>query len=555
MKFRDILWDYPDIMGRVTRGLAPFSYILLTISVLFLIGSYILEARDYTSLLTRRNVNSVSEGTVGYLSNLNPLYIPQSQVDRDIQALVFRKIVKIDSKGQPHPDLAKSWKVSSDLLKYEFTLDANAKWHSGDDLTADDVIFTFNTARDLYNKLSQETVGQGFEGLSIEKIDRYRFRVVLDQYSATFWESISIYVVPAFAFEGRQLSQISESPFSSRPIGSGYFEVVSTNDSLVSLKRTPHYEIKGDVQEYNYYIFKSVDELEVAFRNNRLDIVSGVGLRDLDYVSEYSNTYDVLQTVINTRKKALFLNNRVSSFGTSSVRRGLNYILNREEVVKLAQVDGVVTYSSFSSKSWAYAKNLPYYFYDQKKADAEFQAGGYKKDENSGYYQSSDGKVLTVTITYLDNDANSAIVTVIKDLLDKEGIIVELEGLSFDRLTKETLATRDYDILMYEIESSIDPDQYDLWHSLRKDYPYLNLSGYTYDRVDIFLERGRTQVNQSDRLESYTIVQRLINDDAPAIFLYEPQFNVVVSNRIKNLSLTNINYPEERYNTVLDWEL
>ncbi len=555
MKFRDILWDYPDIMGRVTRGLAPFSYILLTISVLFLIGSYILEARDYTSILSRRNANSVSEGTVGYLSNLNPLYIPQSQVDRDIQALVFRKIVKIDGKGQPHPDLAKSWKVSSDLLKYEFTLDGSAKWHSGDDVTADDVIFTFNTARDLSTKLSQETIGQGFEGLSIEKIDRYRFRVVLDQYSATFWESISIYVVPAFAFEGRQLSQISESTFSRKPIGSGYFEVVNSNEALVTLKRTPHYNVEGDVQEYNYYIFKSVDELEVAFRNNRLDIVSGVGLRDLDYVSEYSKTYDVLQTVINTRKKVLFLNNRVSSFGTSSVRRGLNYILNREEVVKLAKVDGVVTYSSFSSKSWAYVKNLPYYLYDQKKADAEFQAGGYKKDESSGYYQSSDGKVLTVTITYLDNDANSAIVTVIKDLLDKEGIIVELEGLSFDRLTKETLATRDYDILMYEIESSIDPDQYDLWHSLRKDYPYLNLSGYTYDRVDIFLERGRTQVKQSDRLESYTIVQRLINDDAPAIFLYEPQFNVVVSNRIENLSLTNINYPEERYNTVLEWEL
>ncbi|HRI06023.1 MAG TPA: ABC transporter substrate-binding protein [Candidatus Dojkabacteria bacterium] len=554
MSFRDILWNYPDILAKVTRGLAPISYILITLGILLFVGNQYFPSLDFSKVVGKGEVGVVNEGTVGFVSNLNPLYIPQSQVDRDIQALVFRKLVRIQSDGRPVGDLVKSWSVSSDLLTYEFTMVSDAKWHDGEAVTADDVVFTINTARELSQKLSQETVGQGFEGLRVEKIDRYKFKVVLDQYSSTFWETISLYIVPDHVFEGRSISQISESTFSKKPIGNGYYEIESSSDMLITLVQSSVYERNLSVRKINYHMYASAQELEVAFRNRKLDMVSGVPLRDLSYMSEYSKQFDILQTVIGTRKKVLFLNNRVSAFGTASVRRGLSYLIDRDRLIEMASVDGRPAFSSYSAKSWVYDSTIGYYKFDPKKAEAELSGAGYKKDKASGYYQSSDGKVLTVTITYLDNDANSAIVSSLKDLLKEQGVIVELDGQSFERLTRETLATRDYGILLYEVETSIDPDQYDLWHSLRKDYPYLNLSGYTYDRVDIFLERGRTQTKKADRQQSYSIVQRLINEDAPAIFLYEPEFNVVVSNRIENVEVDSINYPEERYNYIQNWE-
>lgn len=554
MSFRDILWNYPDILAKVTRGLAPISYILITLGILLFVGNQYFPSLDFSKVVGKGDVGVVNEGTVGFVSNLNPLYIPQSQVDRDIQALVFRKLVRIQSDGRPVGDLVKSWSVSSDLLTYEFTMVSDAKWHDGEAVTADDVVFTINTARELSQKLSQETVGQGFEGLRVEKIDRYKFKIVLDQYSSTFWETISLYIVPDHVFEGRSISQISESTFSKKPIGNGYYEIESSNDMLITLVQSPVYEKDLPVKKINYNMYASAQDLEVAFRNRKLDMVSGVPLRDLGYMSEYSKQFDILQTVIGTRKKVLFLNNRVSAFGTASVRRGLSYLIDRDRLIEMASVDGRPAFSSYSTKSWVYDSTIGYYKFDPKKAEAELSGAGYKKDKASGYYQSSDGKVLTVTVTYLDNDANSAIVSSLKDLLKEQGVIVELDGQSFERLTRETLATRDYGILLYEVETSIDPDQYDLWHSLRKDYPYLNLSGYTYDRVDIFLERGRTQTKKADRLQSYSIVQRLINEDAPAIFLYEPEFNVVVSNRIENVEVDSINYPEERYNYIQNWE-
>jgi peptide/nickel transport system substrate-binding protein len=102
-----------------------------------------------------------------------------------------------------------------------------------------------------------------------------------------------------------------------------------------------------------------------------------------------------------------------------------------------------------------------------------------------------------------------------------KGVILNLEPLTYRQLTQEIVATRDFELLMYEIETTIDPDQYNLWHTLKSDYPDLNLSGYSYERVDI-LEDGRRSVDRKVRQERYALFQRYLIQDAPALFLYRP---------------------------------
>src|SRR5262245_59765511 len=50
--------------------------------------------------------------------------------------------------GQPlAPSLAESWTASQDALTYEFVLRKGAKFHNGDDVTAEDVMFSFERYR------------------------------------------------------------------------------------------------------------------------------------------------------------------------------------------------------------------------------------------------------------------------------------------------------------------------------------------------------------------------------------------------------------------------
>ena len=77
---------------------------------------------------------------------------------------------------------------------------------------------------------------------------------------------------------------------------------------------------------------------------------------------------------------------------------------------------------------------------------------------------------------------------------------------------------------MFEIETTVDPDQYNLWHSLKSSYPDLNLSGYSYERVDILLEDARRTNKIEDRKDKYSLFQKYLTQDAPAIFLYHPNY-------------------------------
>jgi peptide/nickel transport system substrate-binding protein len=78
--------------------------------------------------------------------------------------------------GGVKPDLATNWKVSSDGLVYTFYLRHGVKFHSGDEVTAEDVVFSANRLL---------TIGQGFAYVfapyikSVKALDKYTVQFTL----------------------------------------------------------------------------------------------------------------------------------------------------------------------------------------------------------------------------------------------------------------------------------------------------------------------------------------------------------------------------------------
>src|SRR5438034_10737804 len=60
---------------------------------------------------------------------------------------VYSTLMALDPDAKPYPELAESYKVEDGGLTYVFTLRKGVKFHSGEELTADDVKFTFHRLR------------------------------------------------------------------------------------------------------------------------------------------------------------------------------------------------------------------------------------------------------------------------------------------------------------------------------------------------------------------------------------------------------------------------
>ena len=73
-----------------------------------------------------------------------------------VTGLVYDNLISIDQDLKLQPGLAESWTVTPDNLTYTFKLRKGAKFHNGREVTADDVIYTYNRILDPKMNASQK---------------------------------------------------------------------------------------------------------------------------------------------------------------------------------------------------------------------------------------------------------------------------------------------------------------------------------------------------------------------------------------------------------------
>lgn len=548
---RDWLWNYPENIYNFFTRTSPLSFIFLFVLLGFGMFSF-LRSDAFADVFTTKNTSVFVEGNVGAISTFNPIFISQNVVDSDIHALVFEKFIDINKDGTPVANIAKDWKVSSDGKTYEFGISLDHTWQDGEKLNIDDVIFTFELSKTLSKDYGYDTVGAGLVDVKIERLSEDRLRFVLPESNSTFFEIVSVYIVPMHILEEISPNDIPFAPFSRYPIGSGPYMVTRSEPNVVYLKASEYYWVNPKIDTIVYRLYSDYHALEAAFRNGVLDAMGGVNTNDMSFVSEYPD-YTEHNVTLFSRIRMIFFNIRKEKLETKEVRMAINHLVNKEELLSRTGVQGVVTHGPIPTTSWAYNSGISTYEYNPSKAAEYLKGLGFVKNESSGYFEGEDKKILSFTLSYLDNEFNSSLANVFKELLKEEGVVINLEPLTYTQLTQEIVATRDFELLMYEIATTVDPDQYNLWHSLKSNYPDLNLSGYEYERVDILLEDARRTVNRESRKEKYTLFQKYLTQDSPALFLYHPTYKYVVKEDIKIGEIDSILYPYQRFEDIAYW--
>jgi peptide/nickel transport system substrate-binding protein len=248
------------------------------------------------------------------------------------------------------------------------------------------------------------------------------------------------------------------------------------------------------------------------------------------------------------------MNMRKDSLKDKNIRMALNYLLDVNALLKDAHIQGELMHGPYPERSWAFNNQIAYYSYDSAKATTLLNTAGYTKNAETGYFESKDGKILSFTISYLDTYVNNRLVDAIVKKMNDEGIVIQPNKQDYNLISQQTIVTRDFEILLYEIETTVDPDQYNLWHSLKVNDPYLNLSGYQYERVDILLEDARKTTNEATRKTKYLQFQKYLIADAPVVFLYHPTFMYYFDSKLSGINMENINFSYERFWNIQDWK-
>ena len=549
---RDAIWNYPITLCQLYKKSIPFSYIIIFSLVAFLLILFLNSIPLINWGKGSSNKDTFTEGLVGSVNSLNPLFVTNNFSDRTIQNLVFQKFVNIDKEGNPQPAVAKSWSSSENGKVVDFELNTDLKWSDGTDLTMDDVIFTFESAMSLAEDTDFDSVGEAIVGVEMERVSDTSLRFKLKENNPVFFKAISIFIVPKSKLGEVEIGRMVFDQFSKYPMGSGKFAVVKHDDYEVILKDNAHDIYEPAIKNIAFKIYPSIEAEQMSFRVGNLDAVGGWDKKLFEYTEEYQN-YKSNSLIVRDREKLIFLNVRKDSLKDVNMRKALSFLLDKEEVLKELDAGGEILNGPLPSTSWAYSDDIEKYPYSREKAAELLKNLGYTFNEESGYYETDNKEILNFTLTYLDNDTNNRIVDLLVGFYKDEGVFIKSEKVDYKQITEEIIATRNFEMLLYEVETTIDPDQYNLWHSLKVNFPDLNLSGYSYERIDILLEEGRQTVNRDTRKQKYLLFQRYLTAGAPALFLYNPSFEYITKSNLVGVNLELVNNSYERFHNIEEW--
>jgi ABC-type transport system substrate-binding protein len=225
-------------MSRWERWTLGILTLLFLVSLIGLLRVFYI---DNTTLLPTTGGTYI-EGSVGELQPLNPWFIVQNDVNRDIVSLVFSGLLRYDPKTKKVVDDLATMQASSDSRTYTLKLKENIFWHDSTPqkphpVTADDVIFTFAT---IQNPQFPNTIlQQNFRGVQIEKIDSRTVRFRLDEPYSFFPSNLTLGLLPKSAFDGIPVGKLDlATDFGYHPIGAGPYKFKSLVQTDLSTEVT-----------------------------------------------------------------------------------------------------------------------------------------------------------------------------------------------------------------------------------------------------------------------------------------------------------------------------
>lgn len=289
---------------------------------------------------------------------------------------IYDTLVFLDADGSLKPCLAETWSVSEDGLCYTFNLRSGVKFHDGSDMTAEDVVYTFD--------------------LSVQNSTGKALIINYDHAEAVDGSTVKIYLTAPYAAflngcasrAGGIISKAyyeKEGPegYQKAPIGTGPYQFVSAvSGDTITLKAFPDYW-NGEAAIKNIYIKTMTDASTqiIALENGDIDAIRSPSISSCLNLNQASGA--TWASGDSAGRVTLHISSNAGQPGENTdFRKAVQYAVNKEDVI-LGATEGYATRididmcASYSGHPEGYKVVEQ----DVEKAKEYLAASGYQNEE------------------------------------------------------------------------------------------------------------------------------------------------------------------------------
>ncbi|MEA4907953.1 MAG: peptide ABC transporter substrate-binding protein [Chloroflexi bacterium] len=502
-----------------------------------------------------------AEGLVGSLQRMNPVLDYYNSVDRDVDRLIFSGLVRFDDRGVAQPDLAESWGYTQDGTIYNFTLRPDIKWHDGEPLTSDDVLYTIDQIR-ADDSIYPDDLRTFWKDVEVKALSENTLQFRLPEAFAPFLDYLTFGILPRHLFGDLAYNQMIESPFNLRPVGSGPFRfdhLLVENDQITGVVLTAFEDYYGDKPYIEQVVFRLYPDASTAFDAYLEGTVQGISEITTDILPDVLREPNLSVYTGRRPELSLILFNlkdpQVEFLQDANVRKALATGLNRQWIIdRILGSQAIMADGPIFPGTWAYYEGQEHLDYDPELANDQLKDAGYVMAAEGETVRTKGEVPLSFTLLYPDDEQHALVAEFIQENWALIGVQVNLEALPYEELVYDHLDAREYQAALVDLNlsRSPDPDPYPFWDQAQAT------GGQNYTQWDNrvaseYLEQARTTTDMSERQRMYRNFQVVFSEDMPAIPLYYPVYTFAVDQQVQGIRMGPLFDTSDRYATILKW--
>jgi peptide/nickel transport system substrate-binding protein len=501
---------------------------------------------------------TLREGIVGAPRFVNPV-LATTDADKDVTALVFSGLTRINEDGTIIPDLAENYSISPDGKTYTFTLKKDAVFQDKTKITADDVVYTITQ---IQNPLLDSPKRANWQGVDVVKIDDATVQFTLKQPFSPFLELTTVGILPSHLWKNLSPEEFGFSELNANAIGSGPYTVSSITRNTSGIPNV------FTLRAFNKFTLGRpyIKTIEIQSYANEKELLKAIQNGDIDEAGGFSpengksitNKTLSVETTPLPRVFALFIN------------QGQNPIFNDPAVVKAVE-NGINKQELIDQVLYGYGENIsgpvPKVFLTPTDGVPEtipvsrddialsLEKAGWKIG-SSGIREKTNGKTvqtLSFSIATADTPELTQATEKIKADLAILGFDVAVKVYSLGDLNQDIIRPRAYETLFFGQYITSIGSLYAFWHSQEVADPGLNVALVKDATIDKLLTDILATSPEAIDMGMYQKLNDTIRQKSNVAFIYAPLYIAAHKTTLHTYLPKRIVSPSDRFQNAYKW--
>lgn len=482
-------------------------------------------------------------------------------VARDIGDLVYERLAYLRPGGAPidtsayRPGLAESWE-QVDSLTWRFELRPEAHWHDGWSVTADDVVFSFETFADS----AVDALARPWLADRVTAIAEDSFTVLIRFASASpeqLYDATShVRVIPRHIWDAIPSDQWAADTALAHLVGSGPYRVTEWRRGqslMLEADTVRDASLRPGIARVVWRFAGDPDAALNLILSGDADLMESIGTPDRVARVEADSAL-----AVQAYPAAVygFLGFRLADsngrshplLGDRAIRRGLASAVNRNALAQNVYGPGAhAPAGPMSALLWVGEKGITTLPYDTTAAARLLDSAGWRRGTDG--MRSRRGAPLAFDILVpATSPARRQLAVALQETWRQAGARVTVTAVDFPVFQERIAAGRFDSYIGAYLDEPSPRGLADQWSSA--GIGVLNHSRYSSATFDSLLSSAGRSADPAAARRLYHQALSTLNADAPAIFLYTPLQSAAVSRGLENVTID----PYSWLGTLPSWE-